>query len=748
MAHNQGDNQTARAYLREALDIFRQRDEPRGIATVLNNLGWVACELSDLETGRTLTEEALELNRALGDIRGIAVALNNLGWVANYRGEYVVAAGLLEESLALRRQLGDHRNIGFALSNLAWAETGRGAFDRATALADEAIALLESLDDLLIFWARLQRLETDVARGDLEQADGLVAEVTRVGQVIDNPSLPAWALGLGAEAALARGETDRAAKLAAEAGAIWRSIGTLWGTEWARSIDSKVALARGEIELAAERFSACLAGRLAFGARAGSADCLEGLAAVQAARGAAESAVRLLAAAATERRAIGAVPRAHDRATGGALVEKLREQLGAPRFETAWSQGQARPVATVAVEEGFTLPSPDDADAPSGETNASAATGDANAGAESGANSAAPVADRVAPFVRATASAGASAAVPPAHSRPADTGSPRRAVAGRDDGAGPRGRSGDHQLGSYELIEPLGHGGMAEVWRARHVHLDRPAAVKLFRPGSWGAVGGDERAALLARFEREARATAALRSTHTIQIHDYGHTATGTLYYAMELLEGLDLDALVERHGPVEACRTRHILLGVCESLAEAHHRGLVHRDIKPANVFLARVGLRHDVVKVLDFGLVRSLEADAPMTRMTLDGRVAGTPAFMPPEAMRDDSQVDARGDIYSVGCLAYWLLTGRLVFETETVLQMMLAHLERRPRPPSADSELTVPAALDALVLACLEKRPEDRPTTVRELAARLRDCPGVAPWAEVDAERWWRRHRPETV
>src|SRR5439155_13406932 len=235
------------------------------------------------------------------------------------------------------------------------------------------------------------------------------------------------------------------------------------------------------------------------------------------------------------------------------------------------------------------------------------------------------------------------------------------------------------EMGSYELVEPLGHGGMGEVWRARHKMLARPAAIKLIRAESLGVQKGQRAERLLRRFEREAQATAALNSPHTIELYDFGVTAEGTFYYVMEILHGLDLETLVRQFGPVPAERAVHLLLQICDSLADAHHAGLVHRDIKPANIYACKKGLKHDFVKVLDFGLVKSTwaEADDEISNLTQEGAVPGTPGYIAPEVALGDGPVDGRADLYAVGCVAYWLLTGHRVFEGDSPMQVALQHV-----------------------------------------------------------------------
>ena len=226
-----------------------------------------------------------------------------------------------------------------------------------------------------------------------------------------------------------------------------------------------------------------------------------------------------------------------------------------------------------------------------------------------------------------------------------------------------------NELGQYALEEKLGAGGMGEVWRARHRLLVRPAAIKIIRPEFLASTHTDPDL-VLRRFEREALATAALRSPHTVQLYDFGETEDGTLFYVMELLVGIDLESLVTRFGPIPAERAVHILKQVCHSLDEAHQNGLTHRDVKPANVFISGIGTELDFVKVLDFGLVR-LRSVQPQsgTTVTAEAGVACTPAYAAPEIARGEPTYDHRVDIYAVGCVAYWLLTGQLVFTANSV-------------------------------------------------------------------------------
>lgn len=302
------------------------------------------------------------------------------------------------------------------------------------------------------------------------------------------------------------------------------------------------------------------------------------------------------------------------------------------------------------------------------------------------------------------------------------------------------------ELGQYILEEKIGAGGMGEVWRARHRLLIRPAAVKVIRPQALAAMG--DRDLLMRRFEREARATAALKSPHTVQLYDFGATDDGTLYYVMELLDGFDLDTLVRKHGPLPADRVVHILRQVCRSLADAHTNGLVHRDIKPANIVVSRVGTMFDFVKVLDFGLVKldsAQRVDEQAVKLTADGGTSGTPGFMAPEIVLGVAETDHRVDLYSLACVAYWLLTGKLVFEGPTAMQVMVDHA-RTPAPrPSTRVELSIPPALEELVMQCLEKDPLRRPANAEEMRTRLEDIPVDERWTTELADRWWSSHRP---
>ncbi len=285
------------------------------------------------------------------------------------------------------------------------------------------------------------------------------------------------------------------------------------------------------------------------------------------------------------------------------------------------------------------------------------------------------------------------------------------------------------QLGQYTLEEKLGEGGMGVVYKARHAMLRRPTAIKLLKPERMGE-------AALQRFEREVQLTAGLSHPNTVTVFDYGRTPEGVFYYAMEYLEGLGLGQLVAADGPQPPARAAHILRQVLEALAEAHGVGLVHRDVKPANIILCERGGLSDVAKVVDFGLVKDLEADGGTTQ---DATLVGTPLYLAPEAIRSPV-VDARADLYSVGAVAYFLLTGRDVFEGRTIIEICGHHLHTAPVPPSERLGRALPADLEAWVLACLEKDPARRPASASEAAARLERCGLAGAWSPAEAWAWW--------
>jgi serine/threonine protein kinase len=289
------------------------------------------------------------------------------------------------------------------------------------------------------------------------------------------------------------------------------------------------------------------------------------------------------------------------------------------------------------------------------------------------------------------------------------------------------------QLGQYRLEEQIGAGGMGVVYKGHHAMLRRPTAVKMLAVDkvSEGSI---------ARFEREVQITCQLNNPHTVAIYDYGRTPEGVFYYAMEFLDGINLQALVESYGAQPEGRVIEILKQVCGSLYEAHSMGLVHRDIKPANIMLNRRGAEPDVVKVLDFGLVKSLTDRAT----TAEGRMlSGTPLYMSPEAIQSPDLIDARSDIYAVGAVGYFLLTGQTVFNARTLNELCQQHVDATPETPSKRLGRTVSSELEHAILSCLEKSRAKRPQTARDLANMLDRIVPQQPWTQNDAEAWWSRH-----
>lgn len=296
------------------------------------------------------------------------------------------------------------------------------------------------------------------------------------------------------------------------------------------------------------------------------------------------------------------------------------------------------------------------------------------------------------------------------------------------------------ELGSYQLEEMLGKGGMGEVWRGRHRLLARDAAIKLIRPERLQAESGRDAYNIRRRFEHEAKVTASLRSPHTVALYDFGVAEDGAFFYAMELLDGIDLESLVQRFGPQPPARVIELLRQACNSLAEAHKQGLVHRDIKPTNLFICRLGLSYDFLKVLDFGLVKSVLA-RDESRLS-HGGPTGTPAFMAPEIALA-KPVSTKVDIYGLGCVAYWLLTGSLVFAERTGTAMIVAHVQNKPEAPSSKAPHPVPQAVDDLILHCLEKDPACRPESAIAVLRTLDELASTYPWTQADAEQWWAEH-----
>jgi hypothetical protein len=291
------------------------------------------------------------------------------------------------------------------------------------------------------------------------------------------------------------------------------------------------------------------------------------------------------------------------------------------------------------------------------------------------------------------------------------------------------------QIGQYRLKRLLGRGGMGEVHLAEHVLLRRPCAIKLIAP----AKAGDPQA--LARFEREVQATAKLTHWNTIEIYDYGRTAEGIFYYVMEYLPGMTLQQVVEMHGPLPPDRVIHLIMQACDALQEAHDHGLVHRDIKPANIFSAQRGGVYDVVKILDFGLVRHQYAQKEDLELTQEGIITGSPLFMSPEQASGETP-DARSDLYSLGVTAYYLLTGQVPFEADKPIKVILAHAQK-PVPPMASRGVSVPADLEAVIMKCLEKAPGKRFDSAAALREALNLCRDAGQWTRDDAADWWSGH-----
>jgi eukaryotic-like serine/threonine-protein kinase len=291
------------------------------------------------------------------------------------------------------------------------------------------------------------------------------------------------------------------------------------------------------------------------------------------------------------------------------------------------------------------------------------------------------------------------------------------------------------QIGQYQLEQKLGAGGMGIVYKARHALLRRPTAIKMLEPDKVNQ-------GTIERFEREVQTTSQLTNPGTVAIYDYGRTPEGVFYYAMEFLDGIDLQVLVERYGPQPVPRVIHILDQVCGSLYEAHSLGMVHRDIKPANIMLNRRGGQPDVVKVLDFGLVKAME-DQRQAELSQNASLTGTPLYMSPEAIQMPNSVDARSDLYAVGAVGYYLLTGQPVFEAENVVDLCQKHVAATPVPPSERVRTPIPSALESAILSCLEKSRAKRPQTARDVALLIARCEEATQWSIEDADAWWGRH-----
>jgi serine/threonine protein kinase len=291
------------------------------------------------------------------------------------------------------------------------------------------------------------------------------------------------------------------------------------------------------------------------------------------------------------------------------------------------------------------------------------------------------------------------------------------------------------QLGQYTLEDELGRGAMGVVYKGHHSMLRRETAIKMLNVDKVND-------ASIARFEREVQVTCQLNHPNTIAIYDYGRTPEGVFYYAMEYLDGIELQTLVQNYGPQAEDRVIHILLQVCGSLNEAHALGLVHRDIKPANIMVNRRGGESDVVKVLDFGLVRAVDQDK-QSEMTAAGSLTGTPLYMSPEAIESPASIDMRSDIYAVGATAYYLLTGAPVFTAESIVELCQQHVDETPIPPSERVGRPISEQLEHAILSCLEKSRAKRPQTARELVQLLILSPAARGWSMDDADAWWSRH-----
>jgi serine/threonine-protein kinase len=295
------------------------------------------------------------------------------------------------------------------------------------------------------------------------------------------------------------------------------------------------------------------------------------------------------------------------------------------------------------------------------------------------------------------------------------------------------------RLGQYQLEKKLGEGGMGVVYRAKHALLQRPTAVKLLQPGRTGAAN-------LKKFEAEVRQTARLNHPNIVTIFDYGHTADGTFYYAMEFIDGATLEDVIEQSGALPSGRVVHVLRSVAAALVEAHGVGLIHRDIKPANVILFlphTFGGVAEGVKLFDFGLVKELNEDGAI-QLTNTDAISGTPQYMAPESIRDPKHVDGRADLYAVGAVGYYLLTGRHVFEAPSVVEVCSQHLHTEPVPPSRRVDRPIPQELEQLILKCLAKDPAARPQTARELERDLEACGTAEPWTPDAAHAWWTARR----
>ena len=294
----------------------------------------------------------------------------------------------------------------------------------------------------------------------------------------------------------------------------------------------------------------------------------------------------------------------------------------------------------------------------------------------------------------------------------------------------------------YHLIEKIGEGAMGEVWRAKHQLLARPAAIKLIRTDV--LIDSKKKESALKRFQLEAKATAGLLSPNTVKLYDYGTTEKGALYYVMQLLQGLDLYSFCMRFGPIEPARLIFLLKQACRSLIEAHEAGLVHRDIKPQNIFVCKLGIEYDFLKILDFGIAKKMDKEN-YGDVTSNSEFVGTPLYTAPEALARKTLITDRSDIYSLGCVAYWALTGRNVIKSKKIMQILLDHVKIQPDPPSTVCKLDIPAEMDTVIMKCLEKDPEKR-FNARELWNFLDNIQLQDVWNATSAEEWWHENLPE--
>ena len=292
------------------------------------------------------------------------------------------------------------------------------------------------------------------------------------------------------------------------------------------------------------------------------------------------------------------------------------------------------------------------------------------------------------------------------------------------------------KLGNYFIEKELGSGGMGKVFLARHALLCRPAALKVLTPNQENPQNS------IARFEREVQLSSTLTHPNTISIYDFGRTDDDTFFYAMEYLEGIDLQRMVEKFGPVEPARAIHLTIQICGALSEAHERKIIHRDIKPANIFLTCRGGIYDFVKVLDFGLAKQVDSMGDPA-LTKTGIIHGTPKYMAPEAVSSPSQMDHRSDIYNLGAVLYWMLTGQHLFPKSSNLELLVDHVKTIPSIPSYVSELSVPKELDNITMKCLQKDPKRRYQSVNDLGEELSQLKILSHWSQKKAKEWWELH-----